>query len=57
MKKAAFDEGVLVPVLTMALHARFASRREAVFQGKLLSAMRFGFGGHLEKVREMRNDS
>lgn len=47
--KAAIDEGVPVPVLTTALYARFASRGEADFQGKLLSAMRFGFGGHLEK--------
>jgi 6-phosphogluconate dehydrogenase len=47
--KAAVDEGVPVPVLTTALYARFASRGEAEFQGKLLSAMRYGFGGHLEK--------
>lgn len=37
-----------VPVLTMAMYARFASRGEADFQDKLLSAKRFGFGGHLE---------
>jgi len=48
--KAAVDEGVPVPVLTTALYARFASRGEADFQGKLLSAMRYGFGGHLEKA-------
>jgi 6-phosphogluconate dehydrogenase len=47
--KAAIDEGVPVPVLTTALYARFASRGEADFQGKLLSAMRYAFGGHLEK--------
>ena len=47
--KAAIDEGVPVPVLTTALYARFASRGEADFQNKLLSAMRYGFGGHLEK--------
>jgi len=47
--KAAIDEGVPVPVLTTALYARFASRGEADFQAKLLSAMRYGFGGHLEK--------
>jgi 6-phosphogluconate dehydrogenase len=47
--KAAIDEGVPVPVLTTALYERFASRGEADFQDKLLSAMRFGFGGHLEK--------
>src|SRR3984957_16207897 len=47
--KAAIDEGVPVPVLTTALYERFASRGEADFQDKLLSAMRFEFGGHLEK--------
>ncbi len=47
--KAAIDEGVPVPVLTTALYERFSSRGEADFQDKLLSAMRFGFGGHLEK--------
>jgi len=48
--KAAIDEGVPVPVLTTALYERFASRGEADFQDKVLSAMRFGFGGHLEKT-------
>ncbi len=47
--KAAIDEGVPVPVLTTALYERFASRGQADYQDKLLSAMRFGFGGHLEK--------
>ena len=47
--KAAIDEGVPAPVLTTALYERFASRGEADFQDKLLSAMRFEFGGHLEK--------
>jgi 6-phosphogluconate dehydrogenase len=47
--KVAVDEGVPAPVLTTALYARFASRGAADFQGKLLSAMRYGFGGHLEK--------
>ena len=47
--KAAIDEGVPVPVLTTALYERFSSRGEADFQDKLLSAMRFQFGGHLEK--------
>jgi 6-phosphogluconate dehydrogenase (decarboxylating) len=47
--KAAIDVGVPVPVLTTALYARFASRGAADFQGKVLSAMRYGFGGHLEK--------
>jgi 6-phosphogluconate dehydrogenase len=48
--KAAIDEGVPVPVLTTALYERFASRGEADYQDKILSAMRFGFGGHLEKT-------
>jgi 6-phosphogluconate dehydrogenase len=47
--KAAIDEAVPVPVLTTALYERFSSRGEADFQNKLLSAMRYGFGGHLEK--------
>jgi 6-phosphogluconate dehydrogenase len=47
--KAAIDEGVPVPVLTTALYERFSSRGEADFQDKMLSAMRFEFGGHLEK--------
>jgi len=47
--KAAIDEGVPVPVLTTALYERFSSRGDADFQDKLLSAMRFAFGGHLEK--------
>jgi len=50
--KAAIDEGVPVPVLTTALYERFASRGEADYQDKLLSAMRFGFGGHLEKPKK-----
>jgi 6-phosphogluconate dehydrogenase len=48
--KAAIDEGVPVPVLTTALYERFTSRGEAGYEDKLLSAMRFGFGGHLEKT-------
>ena len=47
--KAAIDEAVPVPVLSTALYQRFSSRGEADYQDKLLSAMRFGFGGHLEK--------
>jgi len=46
--KAAIDEGVPVPVLATALYERFASRGEANYQDRVLSAMRFGFGGHLE---------
>ena len=49
--KAAIDEAVPVPVLTTALYERFTSRGEADYQDKLLSAMRFEFGGHLEKAR------
>jgi len=49
--KAAIDEGVPVPVLTSALYERFTSRGEADFQDKLLSAMRYEFGGHVEKTR------
>jgi 6-phosphogluconate dehydrogenase len=48
--KAAIDEAVPAPVLTTALYERFSSRGEADFQDKLLSAMRFQFGGHLEKA-------
>jgi 6-phosphogluconate dehydrogenase len=47
--KAAIDEGVPAPVLTTALYERFSSRGDADFQDKLLSAMRYSFGGHLEK--------
>ncbi len=47
--KAAVDEAVPAPVLTAALYARFASRGEADFQNRMLSALRFEFGGHHEK--------
>jgi 6-phosphogluconate dehydrogenase len=47
--KAAIDEAVPAPVLTTALYERFSSRGEAEFQNRLLSAMRYEFGGHLEK--------
>ena len=47
--KAAIDEAVPTPVLSAALYQRFTSRGEADYQDKLLSAMRYGFGGHLEK--------
>jgi 6-phosphogluconate dehydrogenase len=46
---AAIEESVPAPVLTTALYERFASRGEDCFADKLLSAMRFQFGGHLEK--------
>lgn len=47
--KAAIDEAVPTPVLSTALYSRFSSRGEAEFADKLLSAMRFEFGGHVEK--------
>jgi 6-phosphogluconate dehydrogenase len=47
--RAAIDEAVPAPVLTTALYARFSSRGEADFADKLLSAMRYEFGGHIEK--------
>src|SRR4030081_3231422 len=47
--KAAIDEAVPAPVLSAALYERFSSRGEADFANKLLSAMRYQFGGHLEK--------
>jgi 6-phosphogluconate dehydrogenase len=48
--KAAIDEAVPVPVLSAALYQRFSSRGEADYQNRVLSAMRFGFGGHVEKA-------
>ena len=47
--KAAIDEGVPAHVLSSALYERFSSRGEAEFADKLLSAMRYEFGGHIEK--------
>jgi 6-phosphogluconate dehydrogenase len=46
---AAIDEGVPAPVLSSALYERFSSRGEGEFANRLLSAMRFAFGGHLEE--------
>ncbi len=48
---AAIDEGVPAPVLASALFSRFASRGEDEFANKVLSAMRFAFGGHIEKPK------
>jgi 6-phosphogluconate dehydrogenase len=48
--KAAIDEAVPAPVLSTALYERFSSRGEATFANQLLSAMRYEFGGHLEKT-------
>ena len=50
--KAAIDEGVPVPVLSASLYQRFSSRGDADYEDKLLSAMRYQFGGHLEKSGE-----
>jgi len=50
--KAAIDEAVPAPVLSAALYQRFSSRGEADYQDRLLSAMRFAFGGHLEKAAD-----
>ena len=47
--QAAIDEGVPAPMIGSALFNRFASRGDAEFADKLMSAMRFEFGGHLEK--------
>jgi 6-phosphogluconate dehydrogenase len=47
--KAAIDEGVPVPVLSASLYQRFSSRGDADYEDKLLSAMRYQFGGHIEK--------
>jgi 6-phosphogluconate dehydrogenase len=55
--KAAVDTGVPTPVLTASLYERFTSRGDAEFQGKLLSALRLGFGGHLEKPAQQGGHS
>ena len=47
--QAAIDEGVPAPVISAALFARFASRGHSEYADRLLSAMRYEFGGHLEK--------
>ena len=52
--KAAIDEAVPVPVLSAALYGRFTSRGDAMFQDKLISAMRYQFGGHVEKSAASR---
>jgi len=49
MISAAYGAGVPADVLSAALYARFTSRGEADFQNRLLSAMRFAFGGHVEQ--------
>ncbi len=47
---AAIEEGAPAPVLSTALYQRFSSRGEDDFSRKVLSAMRFGFGGHVERT-------
>jgi 6-phosphogluconate dehydrogenase len=47
---AAIDEGAPAPVLSAALYQRFASRGEEDFANRILSAMRYQFGGHVEKA-------
>jgi 6-phosphogluconate dehydrogenase len=47
--QAAIEVGVPAPVLSAALYSRFESRGQAEFANKVLSAMRLGFGGHVEK--------
>jgi 6-phosphogluconate dehydrogenase len=47
--KAAIDEAVPTPVLSTALYQRFSSRGESDYQDRVLSAMRYAFGGHLER--------
>jgi 6-phosphogluconate dehydrogenase len=54
--KAAIDEGVPAHVLSSALYERFSSRGGADFANKLLSAMRYEFGGHVEKPHKADND-
>ena len=53
---AAIDESVPAPVLSAALYQRFSSRGEADFADKVLSALRFGFGGHEEKAAAKAGD-
>ena len=54
---AAIDEGVPVPVLSAALYERFQSRGNAEFANKVLSAMRKGFGGHVEPGTQNNHSS
>lgn len=49
---AAVEQGVAVPVLANALFSRFSSRKENTYANRLLSAMRFGFGGHVEPPKK-----
>jgi 6-phosphogluconate dehydrogenase len=49
--KAAIDDGIPALVISAALYARFSSRDDEEYAGRLLSAMRYEFGGHLEKAK------
>jgi 6-phosphogluconate dehydrogenase len=55
--RAAIDEAVPVPVLSAALYERFSSRGADDFADKMLSALRYQFGGHLEKTRDEKEKS
>ena len=55
--RAAIDESVPAPVLSAALYERFSSRGEDEFADKLLSALRYQFGGHLEKTAPEKGDA
>jgi 6-phosphogluconate dehydrogenase len=55
--RAAIDEAVPVPVLSAALYERFSSRGEDAFADKMLSALRYQFGGHLEKSGDEKGNA
>jgi 6-phosphogluconate dehydrogenase len=55
--RAAIDESVPAPVLSAALYERFSSRGEDEFADKLLSALRYQFGGHLEKSPQEKGNA
>ncbi|MBP5142730.1 6-phosphogluconate dehydrogenase (decarboxylating), partial [Pseudomonas chlororaphis] len=50
--EAAIEQAVPVPVLSSSLFARFRSRQQSTYGDKMLSAMRFGFGGHVETPKK-----
>ena len=50
--EAAMEQSVPVPVLSNSLFARFRSRQQSTYGDKMLSAMRFGFGGHVETPKK-----
>lgn len=49
--QTAIDEGIPAPVISAALYARFSSRGDEEYADRLLSAMRYEFGGHLEETK------